>query len=200
MSKRQILSSVPPLSFEALEAVQKFEDYAQHALLGCSGGFLFNDEKAIRILQTCIVDALDVQIEYFSSLAGYDPKWIQEIIEKTITSSIGLLPYNADADFIEKDLRRTVDLHLKRGESRSAPAKAQQTDRPGLRDAYQEQFEGVRILDVCWAAGQHYREWKRWLKGELKDGTTPDLAFRRVLTSGKRPEQLNRKPRPKSWQ
>jgi hypothetical protein len=71
-----------------------------------------------------------------------------------------------------------------------------------LRDSYLANFpdERIKIRDLCWAAGQHYREWKRWLAGELKDGSTPDRAFRRVLTSGKRPLELNKKHRPKGWE
>jgi hypothetical protein len=71
-----------------------------------------------------------------------------------------------------------------------------------LRDSYLAHFpdEKIKIRDLCWAAGQHYREWKRWLAGQLKDGSTPDLAFRRILTSGKRPVELNKRPRPKGWE
>jgi hypothetical protein len=76
------------------------------------------------------------------------------------------------------------------------------SDITALRDAYLRNFpdEKIKIRDICWAAGQHYREWKRWLAGELKSGSTPDLAFRRILTSGKRPQEFNKKPRPNGWE
>jgi hypothetical protein len=82
------------------------------------------------------------------------------------------------------------------------PPSESSLDPKALRDSYLANFpdERIKIRDLCWAAGQHYREWKRWLAGELKDGSTPDLAFRRVLTSGKRPQELNKKPRPKAWE
>jgi hypothetical protein len=75
-------------------------------------------------------------------------------------------------------------------------------DPKALRDSYFANFpdEKIKIRDLCWAAGQHYREWKRWLAGELKDGSTPDLAFRRIVTSGKRPLEFNKRPRPKGWE
>lgn len=75
-------------------------------------------------------------------------------------------------------------------------------DPKALRDSYLANFpdEKIRIRDLCWAAGQHYREWKRWLAGELKDGSTPDLAFRRILVSGKRPLEFNKKQRPDGWE
>jgi hypothetical protein len=75
-------------------------------------------------------------------------------------------------------------------------------DPKALRDSYLANFpdEKIKIRDLCWAAGQHYREWKRWLAGELKDGSTPDLAFRRILLRGKRPLEFNKKPRPDGWE
>ena len=60
--------------------------------------------------------------------------------------------------------------------------------------------EKIKIRDLCWAAKQHYREWKRWLACELKEGSTPDLAFRRVLSSHKRPSELVTKRRPPGWE
>ncbi len=60
--------------------------------------------------------------------------------------------------------------------------------------------EKIKIRDLCWGARQHYREWKRWLAGQLKNGSTPDLAFRRLLSSNKRPLEFNKKPRPKGWE
>jgi len=82
----------------------------------------------------------------------------------------------------------------------------EQTDNPVepkvLRDRYLASFpqEKILIRDICWAARQHYREWKRWLAGELKPSSTPDLAFRKVLTSGKLPSEFNKKPRPSGWE
>jgi len=71
-----------------------------------------------------------------------------------------------------------------------------------LRDSYLAGFpyEKIILLDLCWAAGQHYREWKRWIAGQVKDGSTADLSFRRILTSGKRPREYKTKPRPSGWQ
>ena len=69
-----------------------------------------------------------------------------------------------------------------------------------LRDEYLASFgEKVIILDICWAAKQRYREWTRWIGGHLKSGSKPDMAFRAVLTSGRRPEEYRTEPRPKSW-
>jgi len=70
-----------------------------------------------------------------------------------------------------------------------------------LRDQYLAQFpEKVKILDICWAAGEHYREWKRWINEELKTGSKPDRGFRAILSSGKRPIEYRTKKRPDGWQ
>jgi len=73
-------------------------------------------------------------------------------------------------------------------------------ERASIRDAYLDRFqEKVTILDLCWAVRQRYREWLRWLSGELKDGSKADKAFRALLTSAKRPEEHRADPRPKLW-
>lgn len=73
------------------------------------------------------------------------------------------------------------------------------TKRKALFGAYQNAFPEAFILDICWAAKQHYREWTRWIGGQLKNGSKPDRAFRSVLTSGKRPEEYRPEHRTKNW-
>lgn len=69
-----------------------------------------------------------------------------------------------------------------------------------LWDFYLASFkEKIMVLDICWAARQRYREWMRWIHGQLKPGCKPDRAFRAVLTSGKRPQEYRSEPRPKGW-
>jgi hypothetical protein len=60
--------------------------------------------------------------------------------------------------------------------------------------------EKIKKVDMCWAAGQRYREFKRWISGESKDGSKPDIAFRAILTSGKRPAAYRKEARPSKWQ
>jgi len=75
-------------------------------------------------------------------------------------------------------------------------------ERASLRDRYLASFpENIMILDVCWAAGQRYSAWKRWLRGPtvIKDGSPSDLAFRDLLLSGKRPGAYRKQQRPKGW-
>jgi hypothetical protein len=81
----------------------------------------------------------------------------------------------------------------------------QKAEREALRDAYLSKFfDGpkIKILDICWAAEERYREWKRWLQknSPIKIGSKPDLAFRSILKSGKRPIEYRPIERPAGWQ
>ena len=73
------------------------------------------------------------------------------------------------------------------------------TQREELRDSYRANFPDAGIMDICWAAKQHYREWTRWLKNEVKDGSKPDRSFLHVLLSEKDAKTLRREIRPKNW-
>jgi hypothetical protein len=74
-------------------------------------------------------------------------------------------------------------------------------DRMALWKDYRRLFPRVKVLDVCWAAAQHYSEWKRWLRGPavVKDGSRPDMAFRAILASAKSPSEYRKQPRPSGW-
>jgi hypothetical protein len=82
----------------------------------------------------------------------------------------------------------------------SVPFKsAQSSERRALLTAYRDEFPDVKIQDICWAAYQTYREWKRWISGKAKGGLKPDRTFRRILTCGKPPEEIRRQPRPTKY-
>lgn len=53
-------------------------------------GNLMNPEKALRILRTCVVQALDAQIDYYEMLPSYRKEWVRELQHKTIDSLLGL--------------------------------------------------------------------------------------------------------------
>jgi hypothetical protein len=94
-------------------------------------------------------------------------------------------------------------LELLIGQPASVTPASTTEQRPSDRDAlvisYRAAFPGAGIMDICWAAEQHYREWTRWLKGELKDGSKPDRAFRHVLTSNRDARGIRKVTRPKNW-
>ena len=192
---------IPPLSPKALDGVQEIERYAHREVRDCHSSSHFNTQKAERILRTCAVQVLRIQLDYYESLPSFHCKWVIELQRNTIESAVGMVPggYGADLhEYFRNILWDTTyaDLNPPTLKPKPAPKVA---NRKALRDAYLGQLPGVKILDICWAAKQRYREWKRWLKRELKDDSTPDRAFREVLTSGKRPAELRDAPRPSGW-
>src|SRR5437016_897508 len=92
--KKASFPPLPPLSLDALHDVERIEHAVQGALEGCINGVrnLVNPEKASRILRTCLVESLRVQIAYYSSLPNYHPIWIAHIMKRTIDSMIRLFP------------------------------------------------------------------------------------------------------------
>jgi hypothetical protein len=204
MSKKKRSLQIPPLSLKALRDVELVERYVQEAARECSNpvGLSVNTERMSRILRTCIVESLDTQIKYYASLPHYRPEWVSELTDKTINSLLGLFPLFTSGEEFRGELRRTAKAHLAQttNPTTAATTTPKRINRKKLRDSYLARFPDVKILDLCWAARQHYREWKRWIKHELKDGSTPDRAFREVLNSGKRPGELSKKPRPQGWQ
>jgi hypothetical protein len=113
-----------------------------------------------------------------------------------------MVPGSGVSDQAIKSARAALELFT--GEPTPAPT-ASKIDRPNPSerkatfDAYRSAFPSVGIMDICWAAEQHYREWARWLKGELKDDSRPDRAFRHVLTGGKDAREIRKVQRPKGW-
>jgi hypothetical protein len=80
--------------------------------------------------------------------------------------------------------------------TQKAPAPSERT---ALLDAYRKVFPDAGIMDICFAARQHYHEWHRWLNGKLKDGCKADRLFRSLLLSGKSPRQMRPEVRPKDY-
>jgi hypothetical protein len=84
--------------------------------------------------------------------------------------------------------------------AKGAPQGSAKESRKAMYDAYLSRFpEKIYVLDICWAARQRHREWRRWLSGKLKDGSKPDKDFRAVLTSNKRPQEHRKETRDKQW-
>ena len=200
--KKSSVPPLPPLSLKSLDHVQKIERYASNGLAGCSNrvGVLVNPEKALRILRACIVEVFDAQHDYYRSLSVYRHEWVLEIAQTTINTAIGLMPMFTDGEPFREELNRTLEAHFAEKARASEAPKTTTQDRKKMRDLYLAKFpHGIQVLDICWAAGQRYSEWKRWLRYAVKDGSTPDRAFRALLTSGKNPAEYRKQQRPKGW-
>jgi hypothetical protein len=195
---------IPQLSLSALDAVQKIERYARHELNDCRNTDAFNTQKAKRILRTCTVQVLKTQLTYYEALPTFHDDWIIQLQEDAIESAVGMIPggyrdnlyeYFRDVlwDTTYADLNPPKKPAIKRDES------LKHKSRQHLRDLYLATFPETKILDVCWAAKQTYREWKRWIKNQVKDGSRPDRAFRSVLNSEKPASELRTEARPSGW-
>jgi hypothetical protein len=210
MSGKPTLPPLPPLSVKALRDLQDIEDVVEEAVKDCDDfatgiARIFHSPKRLeRLLRTCLVEALNVQVDYYSSLPNYRPASIIQIIGSTVGSLIGLFPPFASGEQYRPELLRTATEHLRQKliDSKTL-GKAETLDRKALRDEYlarfSEESRQIKILDICWAAGQHYSEWKRWLRNAVKNGSAPDRAFRAILTSEKLPRDYRRQPRPNGW-
>ena len=101
-----------------------------------------------------------------------------------------------------KGLKRLIPAkaNTKKRSSGARTARAKPTTPAKLAADYFDQFpEKIKKLDVCWAAGEHYREWKRWINNHCSPGSKPDRSFRAILASGKRPLEYRLEPRPPKW-
>lgn len=215
MQEKSSLPPLPPLSVQALSDLQNIEDVVAEALehlddfLPSVTSMLHrhNSPKRIeRVLRTCLVAHLDVQINYYSSLPQYRATWIPQIIGSSIGALLSMFPVFVDSEPYRGILNGTAAEYIKTRPLNLPKSKNHTTaavnEQKALRDQYLANFpdEKIKLRDLCWAAGQHYREWRRWLSGQIKTGSTADLAFRRILSSGKRPLEFNKKPRPDGWE
>jgi hypothetical protein len=198
--KRKPLPRIPPIPLEILKKVEAVEESASKALEDCDHIGFLNVEKTRRILRTCVVEVFDLQMDYYASLPNFDGRWARELKLKTISSVIGLFPaYYHSGDRFRNELSRTIDDHQAQKAILNLPKGKAQADRRALRDAYLRRFPQVKKLDICWAAGQRYSEWKRWLRHVVKDGSAPDRAFRSLLSGDKSPSEYRKQPRPNGW-
>jgi hypothetical protein len=198
---------LPPLSFEALQVTEDIEEYAPLSLARCGDTRYYNAEKALGIMRTCVVEVLASRLRYYETLENYHSQWLREIREIVVRTVVGLVGVDIHTNekyysyFVDQTARRYLtDRARKRKKQQSGQPTPKPVSRKTLKETYLARFPETKILDICWAARQRYREWKRWLKNELKDDSTPDRAFRAVLTSGKKPAELRDESRPFGWQ
>ena len=119
MKEKPSLPPLPPLSVKALRELQEIEDEVADAVKDCddfapSISRIFHSPRRIeRVLRTCLVAALDVQIDYYSSLPDYRATWIVQIIGSTVGSLLGLFPPLASGERYRGVLLHTAAEHIK---------------------------------------------------------------------------------------
>jgi hypothetical protein len=71
-----------------------------------------NVEQVRRALDTCVVEALNLQLEYYASLPNYRPEWVPALALRTIDSAIGSFPLLTDGEPFRARLEQTVRHYL----------------------------------------------------------------------------------------
>lgn len=173
-------------------------------------GYSFDLAKALRHVKPFAVAVFNWQLNYYGTLPEFNPDWSMAILEETTTIIMNAIPRGtqsllpADKTRIKNEIQKTLANHVLAIQSKRRKAVddalAIKTSTPKqLRERYFALFPGTVVLDICWAASQHYSEWKRWLREALKPDSVPDRAFRAILTSGKKPSDYRNMPRTRGW-
>lgn len=147
-----------------------------------------------------VLKALD-QVEQgdpFSLILSYHGPDKQKV-EHELRESLGDICYQYEHGTAPSQLQHQRQNNVERTSTLNNSSSSKAPARAELRDSYMKAFPDAVKLDICWAAGQHYSEWKRWLRGTLKDESLPDRSFRALLTSGKSPSEYKKQPRPHGW-
>ena len=224
MSESGSTKPLPPLSPAALKRVQQIRRTAIRGLREChlTGTQLLDHASALEVLRTHAIEELGVRVGYYMALPGARAEWFGTITYQVVQSAISWFPRNEfylrspdnllileEPEQFLHSVNQTVVDHLlmqlaERQEAQTVAAiqsaePHQKAEREAMRDAYRVAFPDAAIIDICWAAKQHRREWDRWLKYELPDGSKADRAFRLVLLSGKTTTEVRRELRPKGW-
>jgi hypothetical protein len=215
----------PTLPLTVLEAVAKIERRTEQLLMASREILFSNPQKVIGILKACAVEVLDKNAEYYQGMnKPATDRWLGKSARETAADTLALIDSEELKLYLSSQARRRVEKQVWQAVASrlqywkqavrtlgSTPQPTANTskvevvtgaiDRKLLRDAYFANFpnENLKVLDLCWAAGQHYSEWKRWLRNVIKDGSAPDRAFRAVLMSGKRPQEYRKQPRTAKW-
>jgi hypothetical protein len=141
---------LPPLSLQALHDVEIIDRAVQDSLEGCINAVrnLVNPEKASRILRTCLVESLNVQIDYYSSLPNYHPIWLLHIMKRTVDSMVDLFPVFTSGEQFRDELLLTAVDHLKERGVRSADATTKPSS-PALKEADSVGAQISRLREEC---------------------------------------------------
>src|SRR5215467_229103 len=108
--RRGVVLPLPPLSLQALDRVEKIERAVKLLLQDCANTFgnLVNPEKASRITRSCLIECLDVQLDYYRSLPNYRSSWNARVVGNTIDSFVALFPLFTSGEPFRPELIQTA--------------------------------------------------------------------------------------------
>ena len=159
---------IPPLPRNVLMDVQEVEEHLRASLDAAANRRPhLNVEQVRRALDTCVVEALNLQLEYYASLPNYRPEWVPALAVRTIDSAIGSFPLLTDGEPFRERLQQTVR-HYLQGRRKAKLQPVPQLAMPAS-EPLNEQIEALR--DEC-----------RMTVEELAEGlgVTPRSAYRHL--------------------
>lgn len=210
--------TLPPLPIVVLRRIQRIQKSALRSLRDCryAGTNILDERRALEFLRTYLIEELKIRLDFYETVPEFHWNWMASIGSDAAHSVLACFPsnlldreagpssYASSVQFLPGLVQTGWDYVTSRriAQGKNAepvPAIDSKVSREGLRDAYRKAFPNPAIIDICWAACQHRREWDRWLKYEVPDGSKPDRAFRSVLLGGKAATEIRKEIRPKGW-
>lgn len=214
---------IPTLPASVLRGLQTIQEECRQALLSCGipGTPYLDHDRATETIQAYAIEELDGRLNHYFGLSYCPREWAIEIVQRAVMSAMSCFPnftfevrglsrpegarYEDARQFFD-ELHTTALLHLMNRISTGSlpklgalPLLKPADDRKELFNAYRSRFPETKIIEICWAARQHRREWDRWRKGELPDDCKADRCFRHVLKGDKRAVEMRKELRPKGW-
>lgn len=196
-------SEMPPLTVAKHNEIERIENDFCKKLAYCEQYTGFDEPRANEYLRSYTIELFACYFDYYKQFPDLKRHAVRAAEHNAIVSALNaysrvwvIRPTARPAH--EKKLFRTIADHIQRFGIGAAVNTKMDTPKQ-LCDAYRAQFPGAKIIEICWAAKQTPREWKRWIKGDFVPGNTPDRSFRAVLTSSKAPSELRKERRPKGW-
>jgi hypothetical protein len=219
--RKPLIYNLPPLSVDVLDHIERLRLAAQFSLNMCEilGTKYLDHDRAAEVMSAYAIKDAEIRLEFYRNQPAFIDAWKNEIIERSVLAIMGAFPnfkyevrgllpadtlgpiYEDPRQFLDELLRVVTERLIPRP-STTVVIAAQGTDtqeRRALFDQYRAPLPHFKMLDMCWAAQQHYSEWKRWLRGKLKNGSAPDRAFRALFQSKKLPSEYFKRPRPDGW-
>lgn len=128
MPKKTLPALLPPPSSSLLEFSQAREELTHRFLANSYRRNSLNLAAAIGILGHHVIDSFQTQINYYSGLQDYQPKWLNQIKQNVIDTALGMyadIAGEAQLATISAKLDQIIEENFK---SNNQFAKSRQTD------------------------------------------------------------------------
>lgn len=144
MTRNSSPPRIPPLPLHVLTEVQEVERHLRISLDAADlGGGRLNIQQAIRVLDTCVVEALSIQLDYYASLPNYCSEWAAGLAVRTIESAIASFPVLTSGEPFRPRLQETISQFLQdRRKAKALPASQVVTP---TSEPLNQQIEALRV-------------------------------------------------------